>query len=155
VEDDAQAQLAKLLAENPGLLQQVGKQPHQVVQKQPSQKQPSPPSGRRVIRYEKFDPNPVSLHKSRQQGLRMTPGKNYGIVEEKQVGTKDFAFTRYVIVDDSHKEVEADAEYFVLATGGKLMHEDEMRNASGGEPDPGIDLWGGVNTNMEDVPDLR
>ena len=152
VEEDVQAQLAALLAANPGLLQQIGKQPHQLRPAKTSAPVQST-SGRRVIRYEKFDPNPLSLAKSKNQGLRLTPGNNYGIVEEKQIGTKDLAFTRYVVIDDLKREVEADAEYFILATAGKLMHEDEMREQGGG--DPGIDLWGGANASVDNMVDIR
>jgi hypothetical protein len=143
VEDEnVQAKLVELLAANPEILQQITKkQPHQI--NRPVKK---------VLRYEVFDPNPVSLAKTKSQGLHLKPGKKYGIIEEKQVGAKDFAFTRYVVKDDSGHEVEVDAECFVVPVQGKLLHEDKMLDNG---PAPGIDLWSSTNAVMDDVPDIR
>ena len=164
-EPDPTSVLTALLAANPNLLQtlqQASPQPQVAV---------TPVSGngaahvaaapriadgpRRAKRFEVFSPELMLEHKAKELQLKLTKGKKYPIFQEEQIGMEPLTRTLYKIPDDTGKEIQIGAEYFVPQTSGKLMHEDEMvggQDLNNGD----VDLWGGTNAHQaEQMPDIR
>jgi len=93
---------------------------------------------KRILRHEIYDPNPLMEVKVKQRGFKFTVGKNYPILEESSMGNSMF----YKTVDDSGKNAELGAEYFIAA--GLITNSD--RND--------IDLWRNNGDSIE-MPDIR
>jgi hypothetical protein len=104
---------------------------------------------RRPIRHEMYDPEPMSELKASQKGLKFTKGRKYPIYSESSMGTTVF----YKTTDDSGRDVDISAEYFV-AIGAGLMQQDDGPMYVGAENQKEeINLWG--RHEQIDMPDIR
>jgi hypothetical protein len=104
---------------------------------------------KRIIRYEAYEPEPLAQFKAKQKGLKFTMGKKYPIYSESSMGSTIVYKTK----DDSGKEVDVSAEYFV-AVGTGVSQEDEGPKYVGAENQKDeINLWG--RYEQVDMPDIR
>lgn len=158
--DDPAAMLSALLQANPGLLNTLQQNVAQqgISHNPPSQINVSEnvASGPRLAkRWEVFSPEMMLEHRAKQANMKFTKGKKYPIFEEIQKGVPPLTTTFYITTDDTGKEQEVGAEYFIPNIPGRLSYEDEM---VGGPENDDIDLWGGVRAAheyIEDMPDIR
>lgn len=105
--------------------------------------------GRRAIRYELFEPEPLSLHKAQQKGLKFTVGKKYPIYSESSIGST----VVYKTTDDKGRDVDVSSEYF-MALGAGLIQQDDGPTYVGAENQKEeINLWG--NYESTEMPDIR
>lgn len=106
------------------------------------------PSGR-VLRYEVYEPEPLSEFKAKQKGLKFTVGKRYPIYSEESLGTS----VLYKTADDSGSEVTVGAEYFVAVGSGLTMQDDGPKYVGAENQKEEINLWG--NYESTEMPDIR
>lgn len=104
---------------------------------------------RRVLRYEVYEPEPLSEFKAKQKGLKFTVGKRYPIYSEESLGTS----VLYKTADDSGREVTVGAEYFVAVGAGLTMQDDGPKYVGAENQKEEINLWG--NYESTDMPDIR
>ncbi len=161
------AQLLALLQSNPQILQQLGPQgcPSGPPGVQGVPGIPSPPqsralvdnNGKRVLRYEIFEPELPNMLEAKKQGYKFTLGRKYPIYSERMTGIPPVTSTLYVVGDDTGAQVEVSAKFFAAPIQGKLAFEDEMvggPDISAG-PEPKL-MWG--NAGDDDglgMPALR
>lgn len=107
-------------------------------------------SGKRPLRYEIYDPELISQHKAKQQGLKFTLNKRYPIYSEKSNGMTIL----YETIDDSGREVSASAEYFVPPGAGLVEGDSGVGAVVGGNKEE-INLWGNARSDGFDMPDIR
>lgn len=107
------------------------------------------PPIRRAIRHEIYEPEPLSLHKAQQKGLKLTVGKKYPIYSETSLGSTII----YKTADDKGKDIDVGSEYFV-AMGSGLTQQENSPNYVGAENQKDeINLWRGHE--QIDMPDIR
>jgi len=105
---------------------------------------------RRPMRHEVYDPEPLSAFKAKQKGLKFTVGRKYPIYSESSLG----ATLVYKTTDDSGRDVDVAADYFV-AIGAGLVQQDEGPTYVGAENQTDeINLWARHET-QDDMPDIR
>lgn len=83
------------------------------------QKQIPQSNNHRVVRYEIFDPESHMLDRANR--YRLTKGQRYPILREFAKGSKLSPLTFYIVRDDSSKEVEIAAEFFVAMPSSGLI----------------------------------
>lgn len=106
---------------------------------------------RRPIRYEVYEPEPISDIKAKQKGLKFTMGKRYPVYSESSMGTTIL----YKTTDDSGRDVDVSSEYFMAVGAGLSMEEENSPKYVGAESGSSedINLWG--NYESAEVPDIR
>lgn len=104
---------------------------------------------KRVLRYEAYEPEPLSEFKAKQKGLKFTVGKRYPIYSEESLGTS----VVYKTTDDSGKEVSVGAEYFVAVGAGLAMQDEGPKYVGAENQKEEINLWG--NYERTEMPDIR
>lgn len=104
---------------------------------------------RRAIRYEIFDPEPMSEFKARQKGLKFTKGRKYPVYSESSMGTTIV----YKTTDDAGRDVDIGSEYFVAVGAGLIQQEEGPTYVGAENQREEINLWG--NYESTDMPDIR
>ena len=105
---------------------------------------------RRAIRHEVYDPEPIAEFKASQKGLKFTKGRKYPVYSESSMGST----VVYKTTDDTGREVDISAEYFV-AVGSGLTQQDDGPTYVGAENQrEEINLWGRHDMSV-DMPDIR
>jgi hypothetical protein len=104
---------------------------------------------KRVLRYEVYEPEPLSEFKAKQKGLKFTVGKKYPVYSEESLGTS----VLYKTTDDSGREVTVGAEYFVAVGTGLVMQDEGPKYVGAENQKEEINLWG--NYESTDMPDIR
>jgi hypothetical protein len=109
---------------------------------------PSEPR-KRPIKHEVFDPEPLSLHKAQQKGLKLTVGNKYPVFSEESIGSS----VVYTTTDDKGREIKVGAEYFVAMGSGLVQQDDGPTYVGAENQKTEINLWG--NYEHGDVPEIR
>lgn len=104
---------------------------------------------KRPLRYEVYEPEPLSEFKAKQKGLKFTVGNRYPIYSEESAG----GMIIYKTIDDSGKEINVSSEYFIVAGAGISMQDDEAKYVGAEDQKQEINLWGNYET--VEMPDIR
>lgn len=116
--------------------QMQGLQPHEVMARmnaQTPQRQQQPANvnlaPQRSVQQWVFDPEPHLLAQSKQAGLKMTPGKKYPVyqIDSPSPAQALMGASQVFHVDDDYgRKKKVGAEYFVTATQGRLVGDNEV-----------------------------
>ncbi len=106
-------------------------------------------SSKKPLRYEIYEPEPLSEFKAKQKGLRFTVGKRYPIYSEESAG----GMIIYKTTDDAGKEISVSSEYFIVVGTGVSMQEDVPNYVGAENQKEEINLWGQYET--VEMPDIR
>jgi hypothetical protein len=118
----------------------MGLQPHQVMAmanrngNQVAVQQPNLPNVNlaarpRPVEYWVFDPDPVQQIRLKNSGLKLTPGKRYAVhhVDSPTEAQAMMGATQVFHVDDDNgRRKKVASEYFMTATQGRLVGDDEV-----------------------------
>lgn len=135
--------------------------PHNQAKNLPPQNKPQPSQNheqphnvnrpRRKVKTMVFSPELRAIPELKQRGLRLTIDQKYDIYNVK-VSANGIS-ENYTIVDDLGREIIVPDTYFIPAEV-KLFADNELGFTKSSELNDRL-LWGGLQTDEYDVPDLR